>query len=190
MKNARFSCLPNSQYLFHAFLRNDVEFFELLMGTIGAKRAVALHGHGWCEGSSGFSWARVVRIRMLVTDDHREVGRVIKRCTKTLSHKTIPPNNSQYVIIRLQSLHIRFVIKLCQSHAKPEARYPEQDTNNVDSQDQVQKTQSSSKDILMLLGTKRLYTWKHEESDVLTLNHKPHDEMSEMLQTQVLHNIT
>ena len=28
--------------------------FVVLTGTGGAKRAVALHGHGWCEESRGF----------------------------------------------------------------------------------------------------------------------------------------
>ena len=32
-----------------------MENIELLTGTVAGKTAVALHGHGWCEGSSAMA---------------------------------------------------------------------------------------------------------------------------------------
>ena len=61
-------------------------------------------------------------------------------------------------------------------------RDPEQDADRVDSHNEVQKTQSSGKDI-MLSVTERSVALKHVESEDLTLIHKPHEEVSEMLQT-------
>ena len=59
----------------------------------------------------------------------------------------------------------------------------ERDANRVDSPNHVQNTQHSS-------GTERLVALQHEESEDSTLIHRPHDEVSNILQTQVLQNIS
>ena len=66
----------------------------------------------------------------------------------------------------------------------------ERDANRGDSQNHVQKTQHSEKDIFRLSGTKRPVALKHEESEDPTLIPRPSDEVSNMLQTHVLGNIS
>ena len=88
--------------------------------------------------------------------------------------------------------NLRFVIMLYQSqskHGRERERDPEQYAKRVDSQNQVQETQSTGKDILMLSRTERSVALKHEESEDPPLVHKPHDEAHERLKTRVLQNI-
>ena len=83
---------------------------------------------------------------------------------------------------------IEFVIKLCSSHVKNLAeKNLEQDSNRDDSHNHMEHKQSSGKGEFLLSGTERSVALKHEESRDLTLIHKPHDAMIELLKTQVLH---
>ena len=106
---------------------------------------------------------------------------------QNLSQKARPQNTGGCVICALAILLIMFVIQASSIPCKPcQGEIPSRIRTELTHS--LQKTESSGKDTLVLPGTERSVALKQEESEDPTLIHNSHDEVSDMLQTQVLQN--